>query len=674
MNYQYEELRFLAEKLGLDRPEVMNCLEKAIRNPDTIPIYKKHFLRLLKQQGLCLADLPEFPRLIEQDVHRDGIHIGFVGEGNNTQSLFLPLEIFYDQHTLISGITGAGKSVLVDIISSGLGRKGKKVQILDRADEHLGLIELFPLGVILAVDPGKLKINPLSPPPGVDRLTWKGEILNLLRSDFYLRNGSINELNSILSSLYANKIHPTIIDLHKAILGRNYRAGSRQAGYIESLRNRSQMFTDSYLTEAFLCQQGYPLEKIHLEKSSIDRVGKISDDLMSSFYVDLKLKWIQTYLEQNPHEITHDNVIIIEEAHRYFYKGIRNRSDIREPLMLSLAREVRKLGISLVFIDQIPSLLPRQLIGNIKTFITFRLVNTSCVNTISEACGFDHEQREAIPLLGNREAIIFSDTLSQPYKFRTRNFNLPKVSEEYINEKMEPVISSLPYVPIPETENEIDELETGSGIKVEKISSKKITLRPRRIWKEILEILVEVGFIGLTELYTSLHISPFFGRKVIKEMESLELIETSTVSFGRRGNATTFIVMRPKGAEFLGIKYEDIKLLGKGSTEHKVIQNIVSRGLNDSGKVTSVEHSMNGKSVDIAEFVGDRIIAYEMELDPQAPHILQNINKDLEAGFSEVIVISKNKIAENEIKDQIYRHLDWTQLSKVKFKLLREFV
>ena len=81
MDYHFEELKYLGEKLGLDRPEVISCLEKAIRNPQNIPIYKRHFLRLLKKEGYTLCDLPAFGRLIEQDKHEKGILLGHVIEG-----------------------------------------------------------------------------------------------------------------------------------------------------------------------------------------------------------------------------------------------------------------------------------------------------------------------------------------------------------------------------------------------------------------------------------------------------------------------------------------------------------------------------------------------------------------------------------------------------------------
>jgi hypothetical protein len=78
IDYQFEELKWLGEKLGLDRPEVFNCLEKAARSPENIPIYKRHFLRLLKKEGYSLSDLPPFGRLIERDKHEGGILLGHV--------------------------------------------------------------------------------------------------------------------------------------------------------------------------------------------------------------------------------------------------------------------------------------------------------------------------------------------------------------------------------------------------------------------------------------------------------------------------------------------------------------------------------------------------------------------------------------------------------------------
>ncbi|MFB0562990.1 MAG: ATP-binding protein [Candidatus Lokiarchaeia archaeon] len=676
MNYQYEELKLLAEKLGIDRAEISNCLEKAARKPENIQVYRNHFLKLLKKEGYLLHDLPAFGRLAQQDnFEGKGIHVGHVVDGRGMQiPFYLPFDIFTDQHVLISGLINYGKSHLAKLICYELIKAGKKVIILDSEDEYSHLCQFFPPEVLLSIDPRELKLNLIKPFRNlIDPVVARGNLINVMRESLFLRDGSCNLLDSCLMSLEGRE-NSTLLDLYNTVMSRSYKPGTRHAQYNESLQNRLEMFLNSYLSPVFLCVEGHPLEDIMLKSSIIIRVGKISNDLVLSFFVNFILNWIQTYLEYYP-EDAQGNVILLEEVHRFTFKGAEKRSDLREPIIISTARQIRKRHVSLVFINQLLSDIPKPLIGVVNTLISFRLINNSCIKILSDACGLYPEQSESISKLPKRVAMVFGGEFSQPYLIRTKDFEIHKISEEHIRDKMEPLLSSFPYIPLPEQDYEVKTIDSASPLVVDKVSQKKVVLKPRRTWKDILEILIEVGFIGLSELYKSLRdVSPFYGRKVIKEMESLDLIESCTIGFGKRGNATTFILMRPKGAEFLSIKYEDIKLLGKGSTEHKIIQNFISRGLNDLGKVTSVEHSMNGKSVDIAEFVGDRIIAYELELDPQAPHILQNINKDLEAGFSEVVIISKNKIAENEIKDQIYRHLDWTQLSKVKFKLLREFV
>jgi hypothetical protein len=95
--------------------------------------------------------------------------------------------------------------------------------------------------------------------------------------------------------------------------------------------------------------------------------------------------------------------------------------------------------------------------------------------------------------------------------------------------------------------------------------------------------------------------------------------------------------------------------------------------MRDSGKTVEIEHSVNGKSVDIAEIKPDGAIAYEIELAPSHPHVAENVLRDLDAGFDEVIIIARNQAGQNEAKDQIYKAIPWEKLQRVKFKLIREF-
>lgn len=366
-------------------------------------------------------------------------------------------------------------------------------------------------------------------------------------------------------------------------------------------------------------------------------------------------------------------LIVIEEAHRYFYREKQKRSDLREPILLRLVREIRKFGASLVLVDQIVSLLSRQVLGNMFTFITFRQVDPSCIKTMRESCNFEPDQKDMLPILHNRTAVVFSGELSQPYLIETVDFPVEKVSEVYIRKKMKKVLDSMHYVPLPGKEDEEKEIQTGAGIEVSRVTGQKIELKPRRIWWSILRILKREGFMGLTRLYEILRMSPKFIRRVIGEMESLTILGTFTLSLGKRGNPTTYVFLKERAAELLGVKFEEIKIPGKGSLCHILTQNLVARRLRESGKKVAVEYYMNGKSADIAEFTKDETIAYEIETEPNE-HVMINVIKDLEAGFSKVIIVSRNTPLQNEMMDIVYRAADCEEQSRVEFKLLRDIL
>ena len=152
------------------------------------------------------------------------------------------------------------------------------------------------------------------------------------------------------------------------------------------------------------------------------------------------------------------------------------------------------------------------------------------------------------------------------------------------------------------------------------------------------------------------------------------MIETRTVCTGSKGNPKTYVVLKAGGADFIGLDFEAVRLKGKGATEHVILQNLLAQAMKDSGKTVSIEYHANGKSVDIAEISNDKSIAYEIELQPAHPHVSENVRKDLEAGFSQVVVITQNKAGQIEAKNQITSKLEFVNLSKVDFKLPKDFL
>jgi len=366
-------------------------------------------------------------------------------------------------------------------------------------------------------------------------------------------------------------------------------------------------------------------------------------------------------------------VIVIEEAHRYCYEGIKQRSDLREPAMWDLMREIRRVGGSMVLVDQVYSLLPRPVTANPSTFITFRSPNPSCIKQLSESCNLDPEQKALLAELPKRNAVVSSSELSQPYLIETLDLPLEMVSEEYVKAKMEPFLAALPYTPLPGSEDEVADLAVEGGFVIGEVSKRKIELRPRKAVDDLLRLLKREGLRTLTQLHEETRLDTKYCRKLIREMEALGLVETVTIGFGKRGNPSTFVLMKDKAAEYLGIKPEEVRLPGKGSPTHVVLQNLIARKMKEQGRIALVEHTVNGKAVDIAEFQGSRTIAYEIETEANE-HVAENVKRDLEAGFDTVVVISQSTALQNEIRDKAYQGVDWTAMTKVEFKLVREFL
>lgn len=627
----------------------------------------------MEKEGIRRYDRPAYGRPTEKDKQAKGIPFGRIVGFKNAELFSLPFAVFREKHVGIYGATGSGKSHSAKILVKGLIEAGHIVLILDIADEYKHLSQFFPPEVFLVVDPKDLKINFLLPPPHVDSRVWRGILINVFRETMFLRDGACNELNSILESLARSKIYPTFSDLFNAIQKKSYRPGGRRAQYIESLQNRAESLRDSYVSDALTCVEGHPLEKVLIERSAALRIGLITNDLVRNFYVNYVLKWVETYLTFNPQKRCAARVIVIEEAHRYCYEGIKQRSDLREPIIQILFREIRRCGASIVSIDQIISLMSKPIIGNTETFIIFRQPNPSCGKIFSETCNLYPEQKMKLPELPKQAAVVFSSELSQPYLVETINFPLENVSDEYVRAKMEPALAALPFTPIQGTGDEIEDFSIAGGIRVEKVSGKKIELKPRQAWRDILKYVLTEKFASLSQLYEKTKIDPGFCRKIVREMESLGMVETVTLSFGKKGSPTTFLLVKDRGAEYLGAKPQDVRLPGKGSSGHVLTQNIIARRMKEQGRNAVVEHCMNGKSADIAEFKSGETIAYEIETEPNE-HVAENIKRDLEAGFDKVVVVSNNASHQNEIRDKTYRGVDWNAMTKVEFRLLREFL
>ena len=108
----------------------------------------------------------------------------------------------------------------VKLISPQLAEKGVCVKIFDNENEYKTLLKKTGPGNVYIFDTQKDKDNFLEPPAGISPKEWLAKLKNLIREVFYLRDGSMNLLHTLLHDLFASRgifeggdDYPTILDL-----------------------------------------------------------------------------------------------------------------------------------------------------------------------------------------------------------------------------------------------------------------------------------------------------------------------------------------------------------------------------------------------------------------------------------------------------------------------------
>lgn len=613
-----------------------------------------------------------FKKAPAPELSHDGIYIGEIisGEGYSGK-LMIPL-VSLVLHALIAGTTGAGKSYLIKLMVAQLIARGITVIIFDSENEFRDLLTIVGPDKILIFDALTLRDNFLEMPFGVSPKEWLALLCNLTREAFFCRDGSINMLRTLLHDIYRSRgifsgseDYPNLLDLVKLLRSTEFKSKQRFSGYLESLQNRFNGLLDA-LGDTLCCKRGYDMTKEQGKLIIISTAG-LSDDIRN-FLVNLKmLREAASARRFHPQGLR--TIVVIEEAHKLLNEWVSTRSDLGEPMIVSVSRFYRKLGIGLIFSDQVPSALPAPVLANTSNKFVLRIVHGSCIRKVSMAMNLKPEQSECLPILPERQCIFQSGFCPEPVLIEIPDLCFKQVTDEEIKTHMEPILKRLDYTPAEETA--AIELSTGMSSFGQNRAGKS---KPNELWRRILKTVAEKAPVSLREIYEECDINHFQGRKILETMEKQDLIETCAVGFGARGNPKTFVVLKPKGAEFIGLDFEDVKLKGKGDTEHVILQNLLAQAMRNSGKTVSIEYYANGKSVDIAEIGDDRSIAYEIELAPAHPHVAENVRKDFAAGFSQVVVITQNKACQVEAKNRIVAEIEWEKLSKVEFKLPKDFL
>ena len=208
---------------------------------------------------------------------------------------FLFEERELNSHVLLCGRTGVGKTTLIySLISQILVNATSPILIFDFKRDYRHMLTRYDnIHVIRWHD---FRINPLTPPPGMDRLQWLLVFCDVFCQVSSVLLGSKGFLLEQLTGLHKENPMPTIAALSEKLDREYISPVRRQAVYLDVIRNRLKTVMIS-LGEVLNCQ-GFDVQKM-LKSNVVLELDGLSTE-MQDFLVNILLMQIFCYrISQN---------------------------------------------------------------------------------------------------------------------------------------------------------------------------------------------------------------------------------------------------------------------------------------------------------------------------------------------------------------------------------------
>src|SRR5262249_5281081 len=150
------------------------------------------------------------------------------------------------------------------------------------------------------------------------------------------------------------------------------------------------------------------------------------------------------------------------------------------------------------------------------------------------------------------------------------------------------------------------------------------------------------------------------GNGLREQLKMSGLVAYVNVSTGRRGGRIRVLEITEQGwrrLEELGVGEK--KPRGRGDVKTKAMSYCVARDekrRHPTAKV-SVEKAWNAKAVDVLVELDGRRIAFELQVSSPTAHATENLVRDVEAGFDEVVFVALTTRDLAEIQERLKQDL-----------------
>jgi len=284
-------------------------------------------------------------------------------------------------HMGIFGSSGYGKTNLARHLVKNLSDKDIPVIIFDfskrnyrnllKMPELKDKINIYTIG--RSVSP--FKFNPLKPPKGVSVSQWAKEFAEIFDHAYWLLGGGKHVILKALDEIYSNT-HPgmpKIADLKEYLnQGIESKKSARESNWLATATRPLVSLTFREIGDVFDTEEGLTPDRFFEKgKITILELDSLSNN-DKTFIIEIILQWIRDWLIASNKREELAGIIIIEEAHNILNREKSLRSGMESVVDL-IFREIRELGVGMIYLDQHPSLISYPALGNTSTHIYMNL-------------------------------------------------------------------------------------------------------------------------------------------------------------------------------------------------------------------------------------------------------------------------------------------------------------
>ena len=467
-------------------------------------------------------------------------------------------------HVGIFGSSGYGKTNLVYWLIKNLAEQNIPVLIFDfskrnyrdllQIPELKDKIRIYTVGRNIA----PLRFNPLKPPEGVQISQWAKEFSEVFDHAYWMLGGGRHVVLKALDAIYSAKSPelPRIKDMKDWL--ERYRVSqksSRERNWIATAERPLESLCFRELGDVFDCDEGImPSEFLKKGRITILELDPLSTN-DKTFLIEIMLQWIRDARLISGEREKLMGVIALEEAHHVLNREKAKRLGM-ETVMDLIFREIRELGLGVIYVDQHPSLVSYPALGNTSTHIYMNLgldtKHSSDILDASNMLGLKYEEEgDYLRRLPVGHAFILMRRLAFPNPFLV-SFPLVDIKKGSVNDRM---IKKFMEDKLLETIKKQRELKLEEPVEVK--PEIDLTKRIEELDDKSLKIIEMIGNAqgsSTSEIYSSMGISGNSFKRRAEKLSNMGLIASVTGKVYRQ--RAIYYFLTAQGEKVFGSKFQ----------------------------------------------------------------------------------------------------------------------